>query len=515
LNTSMTMAGLVSRGAARNADRTAVIVDDDSVSYRELARRVAEVEAYLSQVQHVTKGEKIATLMSNSVDSATWFLAAGSLGCVVVPLNTRLRKQELAFQISNSDSAVVVAREPDMLAALEEVVVTDGRLNTDLRQLRAVVNCSGESVAWADDYRGDLRLDEEPERPVADDVLLMQYTSGTTAFPKGVLLSHRQIITNALGVAGRLGVTEPDKVCSPSPFFHCAGSTLTLTLGLVSNATVVTTGRFQPERTLDLIEREQVSIYSGIETFFLGLMTDRGFSPERIASIRTGWIAAPVEIVQQVHDQMGLTGIVNVYGLSEASPNVCVANPTGSLEQRLTCGKPHSGMEVRIVAPDRSAALAPGKAGIIQVKGPCVTRGYYGNEEATREAIDDDGWLHTGDLGWLDEHGDLVYGGRSKDMLRVGGENVAPAEIEAALLTHGEVREVAVIGAPHPKLVEVPIAFVVPREGTHPEPRALSDHAAGLLASFKVPREVVIVDELPKTGSGKIQKVRLRELLAT
>jgi acyl-CoA synthetase (AMP-forming)/AMP-acid ligase II len=512
---ALTMAELVVNGATLNGDKIAVIVDDASITYDRLAELVGEVEAYLVEELQVQPGEKIATLMTNSIDAAVWFLAVGSLGCTVVPLNTRLRQQELAFQVSNSDSAVVVARESDMLQALEEAIVQEGQLSTELPELRAVVNSSGQSVPWAVDYRAGLALENEPPRAEPDDVLLMQYTSGTTAFPKGVLLSHRQIITNARGVAARLGVSEADKVCSPSPFFHCAGSTLTLTLGLASNATVVTTGRFNPERTLDLIEREQVTIYSGIETFFLGLMTDPAFHHDRIASIRTGWIAAPVEILAQIHEQMGLTGIVNVYGLSEASPNVCISRPTGSREQRLTCGKPHSGMQIRIVGSDRSSELPRGETGIIQVKGPCVTRGYHRNEEATRETIDEDGWLHTGDLGRIDMNGDLIYGGRSKDMLRVGGENVAPAEIEAALLTHPEVGEIAVIGSPHPKLVEVPVAFVVPREGTHPDPRVLTAFAAGLLASFKVPREVVIVDALPKTGSGKIQKIRLKELLGT
>jgi acyl-CoA synthetase (AMP-forming)/AMP-acid ligase II len=504
---------LLINGARRNGDKTALIVDDESVTYAQLAARVAEAEAYLLREHQVVHGTKIATFMANSVDAAVWFLAIGGLGCTVVPLNTRLRKAELAFQIANSDSALIVVRGSDLVQTLGEAILDNGRISHTLPALRSVVNCSTGRVPWALEYRpGDIR-GTEPPRPDPDDVLLMQYTSGTTAFPKGVLLSHRQILVNARGVADCLGVNSSDKVCSPSPVFHCAGSTLTLILGLSADATVVTTSAFVPARMLELIERQQVTIYSGIEVFFLGLMTDSAFNRNRIASIRTGWIAAQVEIVERVHVDMGLTGIVNVYGLSEASPNVTVSDPDGPLAQRLTCGKPHSGMQVRIVGPDRTSEMSTGEVGIIQVKGPCVTRGYYRNPEATREVIDKEGWLHTGDLGWIDENGDLVYGGRSKDMLRVGGENVSPAEIEAALLTHPAVREVAVIGAPHPRMVEVPVAFVVPKPEERPSPGELTEFAAGLLAPFKVPREVIIVDELPKTGSGKIQKVRLKEYL--
>lgn len=226
-------------------------------------------------------------------------------------------------------------------------------------------------------------------------------------------------------------------------------------------------------------------------------------------------MAAPREIARQVHERMGLTGIVNVYGLSEASPNVCVADPRGDVEQRRTCGKPHSGTRVRIVDPWSRAALPVGSVGVIEVNGPCVTQGYYRNDDATREAIDPEGWLHTGDLGWIDQNGDLTYDGRAKDMLRVGGENVAPAEIESVLLTHPDVLEVAVVGTPHDRLVEVPAAFVVPRKGAAVEPEALTAYAEERLASFKVPRVVVVVDALPKTGSGKVQKVRLKELLGS
>lgn len=505
---------LLSAGVAEHPEKLALNIDGERVTYAELAERVAATEAYLVGEQGVRPGQKISTLMANSVAAAVWFLAAGGTGCTVVPLNTKLCGDELAYQVRESDSSLVVVRDSELVDALGDAVVRDGEIRTDLPKLRAVVTCGEAGVGWAQPYRP---TDARPPigRPSPDDVLLMQYTSGTTTFPKGVLLTHRQILLNAHGVAERLRVTAEDTVCSPSPFFHCAGSTLTLILGLSRGATVVTTGAFDPARALDLIEQEMVTVYSGVEAFFLLLMTDSSFSPERVASIRTGWMAAPKEIAQQVHERMGLTGIVNVYGLSEASPNVCVAEPAADEEQRRTCGKPHSGIKVRIVDPVSRNVLPDGEVGLIEVRGPCVMQGYYRNEEATREAIDPEGWMYTGDLGYIDDDGNLNYDGRSKDMLRVGGENVAPVEIEAVLLKHPDVLEAAVIGTPHPRLVEVPVAFVVPRAGTAPDPAVLSEFAARSLARFKVPREVMVVNSLPKTGSGKIQKVRLKDLLGS
>ncbi|WP_340539079.1 class I adenylate-forming enzyme family protein [Nocardioides sp. GXZ039] len=514
--TGLTIPAVLAELRADAPDAAALQIDGESVTYSELADRVDAVRALL-QERGVRRGSKVAVLMPNSVAAAVWLLAIASHGAVVVPLNTRLRGAELAYQINFSDATMLALSEATIDAARD--VVADGTtVRADLPSLRQVVtDGGGAGEPWAPDV-GDLLplsgIDPSTwEGPEPDDDLLMQFTSGTTAFPKGVMLSHRQILLNARGVAGRLHVRDTDIVCSPSPFFHCAGSTLTLGVGLVSGAEVHSFGRFDPGEVLDHLERHAVTVYSGVEAFFLELMTHPSFSPSRVSGVRTGWIAAPADLVGTVHERMGLAGIVNVYGLSEASPNVCVADADWPVEQRMTCGTTHSGMEVRVVDPDSLAPVGAGTTGIIEVRGPCVTRGYYRDEAATRAAFTADGWLHTGDLGVIDSDGNLSYDGRAKDMLRVGGENVAPAEIEAALLEHPDVREVAVIGRPHARMGEVPAAFVVLQDGAGIGADELSEFAASRLAGFKVPREVVISAELPKTGSGKIQKARLRDLL--
>jgi acyl-CoA synthetase (AMP-forming)/AMP-acid ligase II len=211
---------------------------------------------------------------------------------------------------------------------------------------------------------------------------------------------------------------------------------------------------------------------------------------------------------------MGLTGVANVYGISEASPNVTIADADDPPAMRQTCGRPHSGTEVRIVALDGGTAPA-GESGLIEVRGPCVMKGYLDDPEQTAATVSADGWLTTGDRGHLDADGNLVYEGRAKDMLRVGGENVAPAEIEAVLLAHPELAAAAVVGVPHDRLVEVPAAFVVPHPGRAVSPEQVTEHVAQALAPHKVPRLVIVTDELPMTGSGKVRKHQLAERART
>lgn len=494
-------------------DAPALNIDDQRITYAELAAAVREAAGYLHAQAGVRRGEHVALLMANSVDAAVWLLAGATLGCAAAPLNTRLGPAELAYQVRHSDSAVLITAGEDHLKTLESAIGRDGALSTDCPRLRQVIALDKASrprvFLSADRDRETAPSPASPKLASPADVLIIQYTSGTTAFPKGVLLTQQQILTNAAGVAARLELTGADRICSPSPFFHVAGTTLLLFLGLVSGAAVYSFGGFDPAQVITTIEREQITVYNGVETFFIGLLKHPDFVPERLRSIRTGWIAASAELVQQVHEEMGLTGIVNVYGISEASPNVTIANPQAPLEERCSCGQPHSGTEVRIVDAVTRHPLREENSGIIEVRGPSVMKGYYKAPEETAKVLGEDGWLHTGDRGHLDVNGNLIYEGRSKDMLRVGGENVAPAEIEAVLLSHPGIAEAAVIGVPHHRLIEVPAAFVAPHEGRTVTPDEVTAFVEDRLASYKVPRQVYVLDHLPMTGSGKIQKYQL------
>ena len=510
-----TVEELLARHERERPEHVAFDIDGRRMTWGELARAARDVAAGLQRVLGVTRGDHVAILMPNSIEWVVWALACGLAGATIVPLNTRLQPDEVAYQLAQSDAAAVVT--DGRYVELLERVGAHERSGERFPRLRHVVVLGDDAGAlqWATPYEPPAVGPAAPaERGTADDVLIMQYTSGTTAFPKGALLTQGQVLLNAAGVAGRMHVSDRDRVCSPSPFFHSGGSTLLLFLGLVTGATVLSFGRFDPADVLATIEREQATIYNGIESFFIGLLKDPSFAPERVRSVRTGWIAASAELVGQVHEEMGMTGIINVYGVSEASPNVTIADADAPPEVRRTCGPPHSGTEVRIVDERTGEPLGANRSGLIEVRGPCVMQGYYAKPDATAEVLGTDGWLKTGDRGRLDDAGNLVYEGRGKEMLRVGGENVAPAEVESALLRHPDIAQAAVIGIPHEELQEVPAAFVAPEPGRSLDPAAVSEYAAERLAKFKVPRTVHVLDELPMTGSGKVQKFRLAELVA-
>lgn len=512
-----TVASLLARHVEGAGGRLAVGVDDERVTWEELGDAVARASRFLHDVG-LRPGDHVSILMPNCIDWAVWAFACGCLGLPLVPANTKLRAGELRYQLEQSDSVALVLRgqaDGELLELAEEALGVDTGGRPAVSRLRAVITLGHIDRPWAVAYQPPPAAGL-PDQAGPDDILLIQYTSGTTALPKGAMLSHRSVLQDAAGVAARLRINpERDRYLSPSPFHHSAGSTVLLYLGLVSGAPVYSTSRFDPEGILAMMERERITIYGGIDALWVGICKAAGFSPRRLRTVEKGWIAATPSLVTQIQELSGVPALVNLYGLSEASPNVTIADVAWPPEERLTCGKPHSGFEVRVVDPESRRPLAPGRRGEIEVRGPCLMAGYYGKPKETADAIDPEGWLHTGDRGYLRPDGNLVYEGRYKHMLRVGGENVAAAEVEAVLLSHPDIADVAVIGIPDERLGEVPAAAVVPRPGRQLRPEEVTDYAAQRLADFKVTRLVRIVDDLPKTGSGRVQKFRLLDLFTT
>jgi acyl-CoA synthetase (AMP-forming)/AMP-acid ligase II len=514
MSEAMSVAELLREQARERPDAPAITIDGRRQTWGELARSAASVANWLRSEADAARGERVAILMPNSVEWVVWAFGAATAGCTFVPLNTKLKGPELAYQLRHSGAVALIAAGDAAVESLAPVLVlNDSGAYEGLPAVREAISL-GPHAPWATREEVALaKVDPWSDPPAVDpdDVLLIQYTSGTTAFPKGVMLTNFQVLTNARGVAGRLHLTEDDRIASPSPFFHVAGTTLLLFIGMVAGASIYSFGRFDPEVVLNTIEREQITMFNGVETFFISLMKHPSFTPDRVRSIRGGWLSASVDLLRQVHEEMGLHGVVNVYGISEASPNVTIPDANEPEEVRRTCGKPHSGMEVRIV--DESGREQPaGVIGLIEARGPCVMKGYLDDPEQTAATVDAEGWLTTGDLGSLDEDGNLIYEGRAKDRLRVGGENVSPAEIEAVLLTHPDLSNAAVIGVPHETLLEVPMAFVVPHQGRDVDPAAISEFVSGRLASYKVPRRVMVLEELPMTGSAKVRKADLIQL---
>jgi fatty-acyl-CoA synthase len=346
-----------------------------------------------------------------------------------------------------------------------------------------------------------------------DDVALIQYTSGTTSAPKGAMLTHDSMLRDAFHVGHRLGLQPGDRYLSQRPLFHVAGVTLSLLTSLVAGATYVTTPTFDAAEAIRLMREEGITHISGNDTMFLMMLAEPHPPEERIA-LRGGWAAASATVLRAAQARFGLPGLCAAYGQSEASPNVAMGPWNDDPVKRLEgFAQPLPGLEVRIVDAG-GADLPPGDIGEILVRGWCVMRGYWNMPEQTAKAIDADGWLHTGDLGVLDGDGRLRFAGRAKELIRVGGENVAPAEVEDVLNAHPEVLQAQVVGVPDPRLVEVPAAYVILHAGARATPDDLIAWCRERLAGFRVPRHLRMVesfDAIGMTASAKVQKSRLRE----
>ncbi|WP_439595729.1 AMP-binding protein [Falsiroseomonas sp.] len=474
---------------------------------REQARGVARSLLALG----IRRGDFVGLLMGNDANWVASFYGAALIGAVTVPVNTRFKPPEIAFALSRARCKAVLLADRflniDFAAAVAEV-------RGDLPELQHVVVAG--TPSW-DAFRaqavGEEALEAAMAAVTAEDVLLVQYTSGTTAHPKGVLLTHHNMLRNATACAAKLGVRPGDRYLNCRPFFHVAGSTLSLLVCLVTGAVMVTPKTFEAGAALDLLERERCTLTSGNDAIFQLMMAHPRFDRARL-HLRGGWAAAGPETMRRIVEEMGVTDLCWAYGLSEASPNVALSDHREPVAARIAGGAvPHAGLSVRIADPATHAALPEGQAGEIQVKGWSVMRGYLNDPENSQKAFTPDGFLRTGDLGTQDAEGRLRLVGRIKDVIRVGGENVAPAEVEEVLSAHPAIALAQVVGVPDARLGEVVAAFVQLREGAAITEAELLAWLKPQVANFRLPRHLRIVEgfeSIGMTASGKVQKVKLR-----
>lgn len=488
----------------------------------------ARAIAQALHAQGVRRGDHVGVMLGNSALWIQVFYACASLGAVTVPVNTRFKSEELRFCLKQADVRLLILADRflgidflDLLRQVEPAVDT-GLPGQALPALQRVVVVGGQVPAGALAYDAFIEqgaaidtgtLDAQAAQVTPDDVLLIQYTSGTTSFPKGVMLTHANMLTNAWAAAQRIGVTPQDRYFSIRPYFHVAGTTLSILVSLVTGCCLLTLPRFDVAEALRILDVERCTLTSGNDTIFLMLMGHPDFDPARL-HLRGGWAAAGPEVMQKIRDVMGVPSICNAYGQSEASPNVVMSAHDDDFALRaMGWALPHPGMQVRIV-DSTGAPLPAGAQGEIQVKGWSVMKGYYNMPDATARALSADGWLSTGDLGEMNAEGRLRMVGRLKDMFRVGGENVAPLEIEEVLHAHPAVQLAQVVGVPDTRLGEVPAAFVLLKEGHATQPAELIDWCNARCANFKVPRYLDVVDSfehIGMTGSSKVQKNKLRD----
>jgi fatty-acyl-CoA synthase len=484
-----TLAQVLARHAAERPGAEALVTDTARLTYAALEAEVRRTAGGL-QAMGIAKGDHVAILMGNDEKWLILFYAAASIGAVTVPVNTRFKAAELKFCLEQADCKALLFTGRflgiDYAAMVEEV-------RPQLPKLAHVVNVD----------KGLPNGDPAPGAPVSpDDPLLIQFTSGTTAYPKGVVLTHDNMLRNAWASGSRFGIRPDDRYYNCRPFFHVGGSTLSALVALVFGACLVTLPSFEAGAVLKMLEAERCTLTSGNDTIFQMLMGHADFDPKKLR-LRGGWAAAGPQTMRRIIDVMGAKEICAAYGLSEASPNVVMSDWRDPEELRVEgLAKTHDGLELRI------------QDGEIQVRGWSVMKGYYNNLEQTAKAFTADGWLRTGDLGTLTADGRLRMVGRLKDVFRVGGENVAPAEVEEVLLAHPSVQTAQVVGVPDTRLGEVPCAYVSLKDGLSATEAELIAWVKARSANFRVPRYLRIVksfDAIGMTASGKVQKGKLRE----
>lgn len=482
----------------------------------------------------IQKGDHVAIWATNYPEWLILFFATARIGAVLVTVNTNYKEAELEYLLSNSDSKALFICDGIKDIDCEKIIYQvcpelktskPGELHNErlpfLRYVVSLDNWYDGMYNWSQiPYFGVLISNEEynavKHSVEPDEVVNMQYTSGTTGFPKGVMLTHNNIVNNGKAIGDCMKFTAKDKLCIPVPFFHCFGMVLAIMAAVTHGASMVPLLWYTPMKVMHAVEYEKCTAVHGVPTMFIRVLEHRDFSKYDFSSLRTGIMAGspcPVKVMRDVIDKMHMPEITITYGQTEASPACTMTTVDDSLEIRVnTVGRELPFMETKIVDPDTGEDLPDGTPGEFVVRGYNVMKGYYKMPEATAAAIDKDGWLHTGDLAIRDGDGYYKITGRIKDMIIRGGENIFPKEIEDFIYTHPDVVDVQIVAVPSEKYGEEAYAFVIKRAGSSVTEKDIQTYVANNMARHKVPSYVEFIDQMPMTASGKIQKFVLRDM---
>ena len=509
--------------AAAYPDRPAASFGQRGLTYAALRERADRLAAGLAGLG-LRRGEQLALWLPSCLEWIEVELAAARLGLVLVPISTRYKQAEVEYILRQSDAAALILADRwqdldflELLGAMTPLPLGEGS-GSAFPALRQVVVLGERTPAGAVAYAelaASAPLPPErhpPARP--DDPLMILYTSGTTGFPKGAMLSHRNVVFNAFQMGERLRLTERDRILLAPPLFHVFGCVNGVVAAVTHGASLVVMERFEAGAALELLERQACTAIYGTATMFRLLLEHERLERTDRSTLRTGMIGSmpvPDVVMRGIVERLGAREVCNSYGQTEAS--VSLLNEAGApLEQLLQgVGPPIPGVELKVVDLASGQQVPPGQDGELCVRGPHLMLGYYNLPERTAEAVDADGWLHSGDLGRQVGPGLYRVTGRIKDMYISGGLKIYPAEVENLLYQHPAVLQAAIVGVPDERLGEVGHAFVQPRPGQRPEPAELIEFVRQRLASYKAPRFVTLVDEFPTTANGKVQKFRLRE----
>jgi fatty-acyl-CoA synthase len=504
------------RAAARFADREALVSRHEGVRMT-YAQLDAEVNAWARGLLRagIGKGDRVGIWAPNC---AAWIVvqyATAKIGAILVNFNPAYRSHELGYALRQSGVRMLFSAERFKTSDYREILA---EAIAELPDLERVVWLGTPDVdAFLEDHEiADADVASRMAALTFDDPINIQYTSGTTGFPKGATLSHHNILNNGYFVTELLGYTEADRVCLPVPFYHCFGMVMG-TLGTLTHGAcvVIPAPSFDPGATLEAVAGERVTSLYGVPTMFIAMLGHPDFESFELGSLRTGIMAGspcPIEVMKQVVERMHMSEVAICYGMTETSPVSTQTRVDDPLERRVgSVGRVGPHLEVKIVDPPSGLTVSRGEPGELCTRGYSVMLGYWEDAERTAEVLDGAGWMHTGDLATMDDDGYVNIVGRSKDMVIRGGENVYPREIEEFLYTHPGIADVQVVGVPDERYGEELCAWVILRPGASLAEDDVRDFCRGALAHFKVPRYVLFADEFPMTVTGKVQKFKMRE----
>jgi fatty-acyl-CoA synthase len=497
----MDLSDLIDRNAAFTPDKPALHFTGATLTYAALADRIARTARALHAGFGVRRGDRVAILSANRPEYLILLYACARLGAMLVPLNWRLAPPEIAFILKHAGPRVLLLEEEFHAAA-------------------ALAGAGLPLIGLDYTPAGGVALDEalsaeaaHPYHAGTDDPLLIVYTSGTTGRPKGAVLTQQALLANGVMSQHMHGMTANDHVLTVLPMFHVGGLNIQTTAALHLGATVTLHARFHPRATLHAIASARPNLIVLVPATIQALIDHPDWTATHVSSLRAVTTGSSI-VPQALVDALTARGIpvLQVYGATETCPIAIYTRLGGDLSRAGSTGLPGLLCEARVV-DEQGSTLPPGAHGEILVRGPNVLVHYWADQAATAEALQD-GWFHTGDIASRDHDGYFTIHERRKNMIVSGGENIYPAEIERVLLRHPDVAEAAVIGAPDPRWQEVPVAFIVAKSGCSASAQALRDFLAGEIARFKLPREIILVDSLPRTALGKVQHFRLHDLYA-
>lgn len=532
---SLTIGELLEKQVNENPHHEAVVYPELNFrkTYKAFNEMVNETAKGLMSLG-IEKGEHVAIWADNKPEWLISQFATAKIGAVLVTVNTNYQAMELEYLLKQSDTKTLILapsfKGTSYLDILEKVcpqleTSDKGKVHSDnLPNLKNIIVLDNKSPKYAYNWQEVVKAGNAVSTQKLNvrsgsldpfDVINMQYTSGTTGFPKGVMLTHHNIVNNGNQITDCMKLTPADRLCIPVPFFHCFGCVLGILAAVSKGATMVLLEQFDPVAVLKAVESERCTALHGVPTMFIAELNHPEFDDYNVTSLRTGIMAGstcPMEVMTKVMDKMGAKEITIAYGQTESSPVITQTRTSDPIERKVsTVGKPHPNVEVKIVIPGTSEEQEKGLTGELLTRGYHVMKGYYKNPEATAEAIDQDGWLHTGDLAIQHENGYLEITGRMKDMIIRGGENIYPREIEEFLYQHPAVLDVQVVGVPDEKYGEEVLASIILKETEKITAEDIRTYCRGNIARHKIPQYVQFVSSYPMTASGKIQKFKLRE----